>query len=898
MKRFLLLLCLTTLMYNVQAQQTYYWVGGATTSSIKTNANWNTALNGSGSVRTVNGIDDVLIFDGSNIGGATPTTGAITVSVSSDSSSKFIFQNNVNVTFIRPVGGGGSGTLTLMGGTGGDDLIIGQGSSVTINSSATDGNVYINLLNGATGSIDGNLTITGTGANRLTSQTLYGLVFKSTAVCTVSTTPAASGYPFGSATQGLNNGIVFQSGSQLITSGTYSPMGGSSTHQAALMLPGSNYYIRATNGASTGTWLSTKYFGNVYIQNAATVTADGSVLSMGSLTIDAGCTYITHTSGSTPILGNLVVNGTLSAPAGSTNTIVFGGNAPQTLSGTGTITIPSLVVSDVSDVTMSNNINVSNSTQITGKLNFGTSVISGTGTFSSRTNPSAPSMTGTVMADSLRINNLSIGGTLTAPSGLTGLTVSGKGIQPNTTVVATSGGGFYLILSKPATASTAIDTLTFSGGTSTLTTSNPNGFDSTTGCVTLVGKKSFQAGTNYFINAATAYPIGITSGQTASMTVGNITLNAPVTTNINTKVNGVLTMNSGVLTVRPTDTVIIAKTASIAGAPFSNAKYIALTSSGANMAALRADSFATAKALPVGDATHYLPVGLSTTDSSTFLVSAFKGATVDGTITGAALTGAQKANAVDAIWNITRSAGANPCIVALGWPAALEGANFSTLANNQIGVGDYTAGIWNLNTGTGDNTANTATATFTTFGPLCVGRIGDNLLPVKLLDINAATKNNSVKISWEVATEINMNKYVIERSADGKTFVTVGQVFAINATNYSFMNNDLSAGTYYFRVLSVDKTGKTVYSNILKVALQTKLTLNVYPNPATNEVMVSGLAAGSTIQLVDLTGKVYSQKTTTGQVALLNVQSLAKGMYIIKVINTTENDNTISFIKK
>lgn len=72
MKKILLLLCLTTLIYTGQAQTTYYWVGGTTASSIKTNANWNTALNGSGTVRTVNGTDDILIFDGTNIGGGTP----------------------------------------------------------------------------------------------------------------------------------------------------------------------------------------------------------------------------------------------------------------------------------------------------------------------------------------------------------------------------------------------------------------------------------------------------------------------------------------------------------------------------------------------------------------------------------------------------------------------------------------------------------------------------------------------------------------------------------------------------------------------------------------------------------------------------------------------------------
>jgi hypothetical protein len=896
MKKFLLLLCLTTLIHKAQAQTTYYWVGGATASSIRTNANWNTALNGSGTVRTVNGTDDILIFDGTNIGGSTATTGTINVTVSSDSSSKFIFQNSATVIFTRPAAGGGSATISLIGATG-DDLVIDATSSVTIGGNAADGNVVMNLFAGATGSIAGNLTLSGTGVHRLTSQTIYGLVFKPTAVCTLSTTPATSGYPFGSATQGLNNGIVFQSGSKLITSGTYSPMGGTSTHQAALLLPGSNFYVKSTNTASTGSWTSNKYFGNVYIQNGASFTADGSILYMENFTIDASCTFTTHTSGSTPITGNLVVNGTLTSPAASTNTLVFGGNGSQTLTGSGSLNIASLSVGDNSDLTISSNVNVANAAQITGKINFGTSVISGLGTFSSRTNPTALAMTGNVNADSFRVNNTSIGGTPTAPSGLVGLTVTGAGIQPNTTVIATSGGNFYLILSKPATITGTAVPLTFTGGTSTLTTANPNGFDSTNGCVTVAGKKTFQAGTNYVINAATIKPIGITSGQDSSMTVGNLTLNAAATTNINTKVNGVLTLNSGKLSVRANDTVRISLGASIAGSPFNTSKYIALNGAAAS---LRIDSFSTTKLFPIGDATNYMPVTLTPSESSSFIINTFQGATVDGTATGTALNSTQKANVVDAIWNINRIAGVNGCDVKLNWPASLEGSNFATYTNSQIGIGHYEAGAWGLNIGSGDNTINAATANFTTFSPFSVGKLGDNLLPVKLFNLKASLNNNAVNISWSVSNEIDMNKYVVERSNDGRNFEKVGEVLALNKgeNHYQFTNNNVVAGTYYYRVLSVDKTGKIAYSQILKVSSQTKLSVSLYPNPASKQIVVAGVANGATLQITNATGKVVYKNVATTQTQVIETSNLLSGVYFINVTNVDGTTNTVSFIKK
>jgi hypothetical protein len=900
MKKILLLLCLTTLIYKAQAQTTYYWVGGTATSSIRTNANWNTALNGSGTVRTVNATDDILIFDGSNIGGATAATGTINATVSSDSSSKFIFQNNANVIFTRPAAGGGSGTLSLIGGTG-DDFVIDATSSVTISCSAADGNVVMNLFPGATGSVAGNLTLSGTGVHRLTSQTQYGLVFKPTAICTLATTPASSGYPFGSATQGVNNGIVFQSGATLITSGTYSPMGGTSTHQAALLLPGSKYYIKSTNAASTGSWTSNKYFGNVYIQNGASVTGDGSTLYMDNLTIDAGCTFTTHTSGSTPITGNLVVNGTLTSPAASTNTLVFGGNGAQTLTGSGSLNIASLSVGDNSDLTISNNVNVANSAQITGKINFGTNVIAGLGTFSSRTNPTALAMTGNVNADSFRVNNTSIAGTPTAPSGLVGLTVTGAGIQPNTTVIATSGGNFYLILSKPATITGTAVPLTFTGGTSTLTTANPNGFDSTNGCVTVTGKKTFQAGTNYVINAATTKPIGITTGQDSAMTVGNLTLNAAATTNINTKVNGVLTLNNGKLSVRESDTVRIANTGSIAGAPFSSAKYIALNAAASKVGALKIDSFNLSKSFPIGTSTDYLPVSITPSAGYVeFIASVFQGLTTDGTINGTPLTATQKSNVVDAVWNLNRIAGTANCDVSLDWTSNLAGSNFTGFADAQIGATNYNAAIWTPALSTAaSNALNSATAAFTTFGAIAIGKLND-LLPVKLYNLKATLNNSAATISWSVANEIDVNKYVVERSNDGRSFEKVGEVLALNKNenNYQFINNNVIAGTYYFRVVSVDKSGKTVYSQILKVSAQTKLSVSAYPNPASKQIVIAGVANGATLQITNAIGKMVYKNVATAQSQVIETSSLLSGVYFINVTNVDGTTNTVSFIKK
>ena len=80
MKKILFTLLLSLLAGFSFAQTTYYWVGGlAGTTGINTGANWNTDPGGMGSPRpSSSGATDILIFDGTNLGGSTPATGSAT----------------------------------------------------------------------------------------------------------------------------------------------------------------------------------------------------------------------------------------------------------------------------------------------------------------------------------------------------------------------------------------------------------------------------------------------------------------------------------------------------------------------------------------------------------------------------------------------------------------------------------------------------------------------------------------------------------------------------------------------------------------------------------------------------------------------------------------------------
>jgi hypothetical protein len=579
---------------------------------------------------------------------------------------------------------------------------------------------------------------------------------------------------------------------------------------------GSNLYFMKSNVSyldgitayASSSWNNRKALGNVFIQGSSTFTADGPSDRIDNLTIDNGSTFITHTSGVTPVLGNLIVNGVLSAPAASTNAIVMGGNTPQTISGTGTIDIPSLTVANYSDVTLTRSVNVLNGTDILGKINFGvTNQLTGPGTFVSKVNATAGTVTGNTVAGSYRISNVT--GTLT---GNTGLKISGNGLAANTNVTGFSVANTVILLSKPATATVTGATFTFGSDTATMVTANANGMDSLTGSVIVVGNKSYQAGTNYIINGATTKPFGVTSGSSnITIDAGFVDINADVTVNRSINIYNHLLVN-GKLTLRPLDLVHIFTNASITGS-FSNTKYIAAdyTAAGAQ-SLIQVDGITVATTVPVGTIVHYLPATITPSSASTFTIATFTGITNNGLITGTPLPAFLKQRVVDAVWNVNRLAGTGNVTAQINWPTALEGSTFTTLTSAEIGMIQTDGTAFGLPFGTANNTTNIATGSISSFGGLSAGAIAQ-VTPFIFNPIAAKTYGNADFNGG--ATSLNTTQPIVYTSSNPLVATIVGGLIHITGGGTSVITaSQATDGNYPAatanQTLTVNKAALTV----------------------------------------------------------------------------------------
>jgi hypothetical protein len=166
----------------------------------------------------------------------------------------------------------------------------------------------------------------------------------------------------------------------------------------------------------------------------------------------------------------------------------------------------------------------------------------------------------------------------------------------------------------------------------------------------------------------------------------------------------------------------------------------------------------------------------------------------------------------------------------------------------------------------------------------------DDALPLKLVSFSAQTAGSNNRLYWNTANESNMQWFEVERSNDGRVFIAVGKVTALNAANNAYNFSDESkSDVNYYRLKMVNKDGSFSYSFIVTVKRTAKGSLAIYPNPAKDLVTVSHQAAAvnQRLELLSIDGKtIQTINIAAGATqTTFNVDFLQPGLYVLKYAN-------------
>ncbi|MDP1678066.1 MAG: CHRD domain-containing protein [Bacteroidota bacterium] len=180
------------------------------------------------------------------------------------------------------------------------------------------------------------------------------------------------------------------------------------------------------------------------------------------------------------------------------------------------------------------------------------------------------------------------------------------------------------------------------------------------------------------------------------------------------------------------------------------------------------------------------------------------------------------------------------------------------------------------------------------------------LLPVELISFSAITKGRGVELTWKTATEINNYGFEIERSTTPVSpplqggdvrggWSMVGFVEGNGTTNapkeYSFLDKNITAGKFIYRLKQIDRDGQFEYSHEVEVVIsqipQEFSLMQNYPNPFNPTTTISyQLSANSytTLRVYDMLGKevatlVNEAKEAGSYTAQFDGSKLSNGMY-------------------
>ncbi len=369
-----------------------------------------------------------------------------------------------------------------------------------------------------------------------------------------------------------------------------------------------------------------------------------------------------------------------------------------------------------------------------------------------------------------------------------------------------------------------------------------------------------------------------------------LSLNSPLT------IGNRLVLDSGIIAATPANKLIIPDNITYTGS--SNKSFVE-----GPMDKIGNDAFI----FPVGKDTAIAPISISAPAAITDVFTAtyiHKSPQQDGYDTS------MKAPTLDHVsraeyWMLNRTTGTSNVTVTLSFDTLKRSGRVINPA--ELRVSRWNGSLW-TDEGNGGTTGTPAMGTvvsaaaITSFGPFTLASItAQNTLPVRLISFTATEQNGIVSLEWKAESEVNFSHYEVERSSNATAFTEVLFRAARNQvtqTLYSGVDQPNATGVFYYRLKMVDKDGKFAYSDIVSIKINSKIFITISPNPVKDRMTVKGLSEGSTLRIMDLSGKLILSKIVRNNSSQqVDLPQVPAGMYILQVLDNS-TIQTISFIKE
>ena len=171
-------------------------------------------------------------------------------------------------------------------------------------------------------------------------------------------------------------------------------------------------------------------------------------------------------------------------------------------------------------------------------------------------------------------------------------------------------------------------------------------------------------------------------------------------------------------------------------------------------------------------------------------------------------------------------------------------------------------------------------------------------LPITLLNFTVTQQGDNALLKWTTTMEQNNKGFEVQRSTDQFGWTAIGFVNGAGnsetSRDYQYLDQNLPAGTYYYRLRQVDLNGHSTLSKVLDITFGGSMALELMqnrPNPVNNSTIIDIVIPKSgrvQLMLYDQMGRpvqtLMDEEKLPGTYSIqVNRNGLSSGIYYYKM---------------
>lgn len=189
-------------------------------------------------------------------------------------------------------------------------------------------------------------------------------------------------------------------------------------------------------------------------------------------------------------------------------------------------------------------------------------------------------------------------------------------------------------------------------------------------------------------------------------------------------------------------------------------------------------------------------------------------------------------------------------------------------------------------------------------GTTCAGfNMGFSPLPVELVLFETRVIEEGIHLKWQTASELNNDKFVIERSSNGRDYFPIaektGKGTSTETHTYDHVDRSPMVGHNYYRLKQIDFGGTFEFSPVQAVKVEHEDEIHVYPTILDGELTISLPVEGTEDAMISIYsvqgGLVFEHLLEGSNHHKVTLPQMAAGQYLVQVVNGNLFKRTIVF---